>query len=110
MRKHLLCRASPGDPMVGNQSSSHFPPPGDGEMSLSLPPHFTLCCSPPEGGPSPTSREEGVRVLDEGFHHAHHLDGGDRGQVQLHRISERQGWERHQKRVLGDMNPFGAHS
>ena len=101
MKKRLPCRASPGDPTAGIHSSPlcssswrwrNVPIP-------SAPLHPLL--QPPEPGPGPTSREEGVRILDEGFHHANHLDGGHRGQVQLHRVSERQGWGRHQKKVFG---------
>lgn len=50
----------------------------------------------------PTSREEYVCILDEGFHDSHHLNGGDRGQVQLHRVSEKQRWESHQGRSCGN--------
>lgn len=74
MRKCLPPGAFPGIPTVGNWSVPLLPSSWGWRNAPFSPPPFTLGCDP-ERGPGPTSREEGVCVLDEGFHHAHHLDG-----------------------------------
>lgn len=110
MRKSLLPRASPDDPVVGNRRNpSLLSSWGWRNVPFPSSPLY-LGCSPPKRDPGHTSGEEDVCVLDEGFHHTHHLDGGDRGQVQLHGVSERQGWFEASEKGFWGINPFGVHS